>query len=146
VELFLALNPTRIDIASKEVRPDVGGRYFRFGMWLFFIVVVLLGITLCIDAIVVAVIIAVLVVRIIFVFARSSSSLPMRLATSSVSSATAACSVVSVCSNHACSPVTISRRMSAALSGHFFISLSSELRKESRLATENMIMRFMLST
>jgi hypothetical protein len=67
VELFLALNPTRIDIALKEVRPVVGGRYFGFGMWLSFIVVVLLGITLCIDAIVDAVIVAVLVVRIIFV-------------------------------------------------------------------------------
>jgi hypothetical protein len=50
VELFLALNPTRIDIASKEVRKVVGGKYFRFGMWPSFIVVVLLGITLCIDA------------------------------------------------------------------------------------------------
>jgi hypothetical protein len=52
VELFLALNPTRIDVASKEGRSIVGGRYFRFGMWLSFIVVVLLDITLYIDAIV----------------------------------------------------------------------------------------------
>jgi hypothetical protein len=36
-------------------------------MWLSFIVVVLLGIPLCIDAIVVAISVAVLVVRIIFI-------------------------------------------------------------------------------
>jgi hypothetical protein len=67
MELFLALNPTRVDISSKEVRPFVGRRYFGFGMWLSFIVVILLGIPFCIDAIVVAVSVAVLVVRTIFI-------------------------------------------------------------------------------
>jgi hypothetical protein len=65
-----------------------------------------------------------------------SPSVTMRIATSSASSAAAAAAAsrfVSACSNHYVSPVTISRRMSAAVR-HFFIDSSSEQRNESRNA------------
>jgi hypothetical protein len=64
---FLALNPSRVDISSIEMKPFLGRKYFGFLMRLSFIVLLLLGILLCIDAIVIAVRVTILVVRIILV-------------------------------------------------------------------------------
>jgi hypothetical protein len=64
VEIFLEIDdPSHLDITSKETRRLVGGGclYFGFGLRRSFIVIVLLNIALCVDAIVVA------VVRVIFV-------------------------------------------------------------------------------
>jgi hypothetical protein len=68
MKLLLAHNPSRVDISSKEVRPFIGR-----------IVLLLLGILLCFDAIVITVRVTILVVRIILISLSSAGAVSMTL-------------------------------------------------------------------